>query len=69
MYIVERFVDLLFEYVLGAIQSEWQPRESLSSERFVEWCVVGTFFVQLKGALYRIWYGVNRLGDSGVKVV
>ena len=23
----------------------------------------------LKGALYRIWCGVNRLGDSGVKVV
>ena len=25
--------------------------------------------VHLKGALYRIWCGVNRLGDSGVKVV
>ena len=24
---------------------------------------------KLKGALYRIWCGVNRLGDSGVKVV
>ena len=23
---------------------------------------------ELKGALYRIWCGVNRLGDSGVKV-
>ena len=23
----------------------------------------------LKGALYRIWCGVNRLGDSGVNVV
>ena len=23
----------------------------------------------IKGALYRIWCGVNRLGDSGVKVV
>ena len=23
----------------------------------------------IKWALYRIWYGVNRLGDSGVKVV
>ena len=23
----------------------------------------------LKGALYRIWCGVNRLGDSGAKVV
>ena len=23
----------------------------------------------LKGALYRIWCGVNRLADSGVKVV
>ena len=23
----------------------------------------------IKGALYTIWYGVNRLGDSGVKVV
>ena len=25
--------------------------------------------LQLKGALYRIWCGVSRLGDSGVKVV
>ena len=24
---------------------------------------------RVKGALYRIWCGVNRLGDSGVKVV
>ena len=24
---------------------------------------------EFKGALYRIWCGVNRLGDSGVKVV
>ena len=23
----------------------------------------------VKGALYRIWYGLNRLGDSGAKVV
>ena len=23
----------------------------------------------IKGALYRIWCGVNRLGDSGLKVV
>ena len=25
--------------------------------------------LSLKGALYRIWCGVNRLGDSGLKVV
>ena len=25
--------------------------------------------VDFKGAMYRIWCGVNRLGDSGVKVV
>ena len=25
--------------------------------------------VLFKGALYRIWCGVNRLGDSGVNVV
>ena len=30
--------------------------------------VILMFWV-LKGALYRIWCGVNRLGDSGVKVV
>ena len=24
---------------------------------------------EIKGALYRIWCGVNKLGDSGVKVV
>ena len=46
-YIAERFVNLLLEYVLGAIQSEWQPRESVSSVRRVECCVVGTFFIQL----------------------
>ena len=26
-------------------------------------------FIDLKRSLYRIWCGVNRLGDSGVKVV
>ena len=26
-------------------------------------------WTSFKGALYRIWCGVNRLGDSGVKVV
>ena len=30
---------------------------------------VGHNFSLVKGALYRIWCGVNRLGDSGVKVV
>ena len=27
------------------------------------------YYVYVKGALYRIWCGVNILGDSGVKVV
>ena len=27
------------------------------------------FFLLIKGALYIIWCGMNRLGDSGVKVV
>ena len=27
------------------------------------------YFAPIKGALYRIWCGVNRLGDSAVKVV
>ena len=27
------------------------------------------YTVPLKGAQYRVWCGVNRLGDSGVKVV
>ena len=33
--------------------------------------VVGPYAARakVKGALYRIWCGVNRLGDSGVKVV
>ena len=33
--------------------------------------LIGTFklLVTFKGELYRIWCGVNRLGDSGVKVV
>ena len=30
---------------------------------------VSVTFTMFKGALYRIWCGVNRLGDSGVKVV
>ena len=29
----------------------------------------GSGLYTFKGALYRIWCGVNRLGDSGVKVV
>ena len=29
----------------------------------------GAYFIYVKGALYRIWCGVNRPGDSGVKVV
>ena len=65
-YIAERFVNLL-EYVLGAIQPECQPHEFMSSVRCVECCVVGTFFVQLKGALYRIWCGLNGYWcESGV---
>ena len=28
-----------------------------------------SFRTAIKGALYIIWCGVNRLGDSGVKVV
>ena len=28
-----------------------------------------TFHAIIKGALYRICFGVNRLGDSGVEVV
>ena len=31
--------------------------------------LVGSVKVRVKGALYRICCGVNRLGDSGVKVV
>ena len=34
-------------------------------------CCGDSFYVivPVKGALYRIWCGVNRLDDSGVKVV
>ena len=31
--------------------------------------VTGCAIAWIKGALYRIWCGVNRLGDSGVNVV
>ena len=31
--------------------------------------LLSSHFLDLKGALYRIWCGVNRLGNSGVKVV
>ena len=31
--------------------------------------IIAIITQNLKGALYRIWCGVNRLGDSGAKVV
>ena len=43
----DRNPNLLLEYVLDAIQFEWQPHESMSSVMCVDCCVVGTFFVQL----------------------
>ena len=41
------YLFFLLEYALGAIQSEWQPRDSMSSVRCAECCVVRAFFVQL----------------------
>ena len=32
-------------------------------------CTKPVYMYVLKGALFRIWCGVNRLGDSGVKVM
>ena len=47
----------------------WCP-SPISSVMFELICPIAGSFVQcIKGALYRIWCGVNRLGDSGVKVV
>ena len=40
-------------------------------QRLVDICAVygQNHDILFKGVLYRIWCGVNRLGDSGVKVV
>ena len=35
----------------------------------IQLCVLPVIPYEVKGALYRIWCGVNRLGDSSVKVV
>ena len=46
------------------IQSEWKNWKRVSGilcDRRIS--------LRVKGALYRIWCGVNRLGDSGLKVV
>ena len=47
-----------YSYLLAAIASGMSVPLKLNKHG---WTV--------KGALYRIWCGVNRLGDSGVKVV
>ena len=51
-------------------------RRRFFSQRVIDiWNSFSEFMVSapstntFKGALYRIWCGVNRLGDSGVKVV
>ena len=41
------------------------PKTNISYSLQVQVCIDQL----LKGPLYRIWCGVNRLGDSGVKVV
>ena len=43
------------------------PCQALSSEPSLKLIKTSTSYI--KGTLYRIWCGVNRLGDSGVKVV
>ena len=35
----------------------------------LKYAVDVAIYMDIKGALYRIWCGVNRLGDSGVNVV
>ena len=65
--------DVSIKYIPG---SDVKPADALSR---VNPCSTGPIrgidlsvhevHMHLKGALYGIWCGVNRLGDSGVKVV
>ena len=57
------------------IRSIWKAQRTrkdtilyhVKNRSLVKWSLHGER--HLKGALYRIWCGVNRLSDSGVKVV
>ena len=53
-----------FRQILGEISAIVQ--DGNANELVI---VMGDFNADFKGALYRIWCCVNRLGDSGVKVV
>ena len=52
--------------IAGVRRVERRRMKDLREEVGTKACIVGKI---VKGALYRIWCGVNRLGDSGVKVV
>ena len=60
-------------YTLVKKQSSLDVRKYSFSQRTINvWNNLSTDCVHassVKGALYRIWCGVNRLSDSGVKVV
>ena len=81
----ERKISRGHSYTLEKKQSRLDVRKYSLSQRTINvWnnlstdcvhaCSVNMFKNKIdkclvKGALYRIWCGVNRLGDSGVKVV
>ena len=65
--------DDVCQQVMRYCTGRWPRHPSLPSVLRPYWQVQNELTIQngllLKGALYRIWCGVNRLGDSGVKVV
>ena len=61
--IVERFYRLL---VGKGVQEVWEKKRKKWKKKKVR---KKKFTAKIKGALYRIWCGVSRLGDSGVIVV
>ena len=57
------FLEFVFRIVFDVVLQGLHVRFRINV--YMSWFVS----VPVEGALYRIWCGVNRLGDSGVKVV
>ena len=63
--------DCLYRYNADKIIIMQAHKPLLDSCRLIERDMANASIntMRIKGALYKIWCGVNRLGDSGVKVV
>ena len=51
------------------MQGQTNEGSDYTKERIKRYAENVLLLLLFKGALYRIWCGVNRLGDNGVKVV